>query len=147
MNIFDVLLKEEGFSKKAYHCSEGFPTIGIGTRIGPKGADLSLYQFEVSQKTAESMLSAEIQKNWFELIKLDWFANLDANRQVIIQSMAYQLGVTGLFKFKKMIKAIEQGDWIEAEAQALDSRWHKQTEGRARRHAKVFRTGVIEYNL
>lgn len=145
MNIFDVLLKEEGFVKKPYYCSEGFPTVGIGTRIGPKGADLSLYQFEVSQKTAESMLSAEIQKNWFELIKLDWFMNLDANRKVIIQSMAYQLGLSGLLKFKRMITALNNKNWNTAELEALDSRWHKQTPVRARRHAKVLRTGVIEY--
>ncbi len=36
MNLLDVLQFEEGFRAKAYHCSEGYPTIGIGTKLGPK---------------------------------------------------------------------------------------------------------------
>ena len=57
--------------------------------------------------------------------------------------MAYQIGVNGLLKFKKMISAIEFGDWEEAERQALDSKWAKQTPARAHRHAKVIRTGDV----
>ena len=57
--------------------------------------------------------------------------------------MAYQMGVDGLFKFKKMIAALGKGDWNEAAHQALDSRWAKQTPARAERHAAVIANGNL----
>ena len=37
-NITSLLQYEEGFREKPYVCSEGYPTVGTGIRIGPKGA-------------------------------------------------------------------------------------------------------------
>ena len=33
---FKIIFFEEGFRAKPYYCSENFPTIGIGRRIGDK---------------------------------------------------------------------------------------------------------------
>ena len=60
MNIFELLEYEEGFRAKPYYCSEGFVTIGIGSLIGPKHADLDLYQFTVNREVAEAMLMKEL---------------------------------------------------------------------------------------
>ena len=57
--------------------------------------------------------------------------------------MAYQMGVTGLSKFKNMLTAVELGDFDEAANQALDSRWARQTPERATRHAEMLRVGEI----
>lgn len=46
--------------------------------------------------------------------------------------MAYQLGVAGIKKFKKMLIAIEAKNHWETYQQALDSSWHKQTPNRAK---------------
>ena len=63
----------------------------------------------------------------------------DEVRDAALISMAYQLGVSGLFKFKRMIAAIKTQDWKEAEKQALDSRWAKQTPERAIETARMLR--------
>jgi len=142
--IFELLKFEEGYREKPYHCSEGYPTIGIGTKIGPKNADLDLYQFTVSESVAKSMLDDELMSIRKELVKHRWYTQLDLSRQDIIKSMCYQMGIAGVFKFKKMIKALEVKDWEEAANQALDSRWAKQTPKRANRHADVLRSGNFE---
>ena len=141
--INELLMFEEGYRPRAYYCSEGYPTIGIGTKLGPKDAPLSHYTFTVSEKVAKAMLDDELLSARKELIKHRWYTDLNSDRQDIIKSMAYQLGVNGLFKFKKMIAALERKDWAEAEIQALDSLWARQTPNRASRHAEVLRTGDL----
>lgn len=141
MSIEELLLIEEGLRSKPYLCSEGYPTIGIGTKIGPKGANIDLYQFSVTERSAMQLLLDELGEKRNELMKLDWFVGLDSTRADIVLSMAYQIGVTGLLKFKKMIAAIEGKNWKEAANQALDSLWAKQTPERAERHATVLLTG------
>ena len=142
--IFELLKFEEFYRERPYHCSEGYPTIGIGTKIGPKNADLDLYQFKVSESVAKMMLDDELMSIRKELVKHRWYTDLDSHRQDIIKSMCYQMGVAGVFKFKKMIKALEVKDWEEAARQALDSLWAKQTPDRANRHADVLLTGDLD---
>ena len=52
-------------------------------------------------------------------------------------NMAYQMGVPGLLRFKKMLSALEAGDWKTAEKEALDSLWARQTPRRAREVASL----------
>lgn len=141
--LFEVLKFEEGYREKAYFCSEGYPTIGIGTKLGPKNAPLSNYTMVVTEHAAKALLDDEVKKIRNELVKRRWYIELDKDRQTIIKSMCYQMGVSGVFKFKKMIAALERGDYNEASLQALDSRWAKQTVARAERHAAVLATGNL----
>ena len=138
MNIFTVLGWEEGYSKKPFIDSLGYPTIGHGTRIGPKGADLSMYQIEFSKKVAAAYMEEDVSDLLDELAnRFNWYTQLTFDKQLVICSMAYQLGVNGLAKFRKMILAIEREDWASVRVEALDSNWFDQTPERAMRHAKV----------
>jgi lysozyme len=141
--LFELLKFEEGYREKAYLCSEGYPTIGIGTKLGPKNSPLSNYTVVVTEHAAKALLDDEVKKIRNELVKHRWYIELDSDRQTIIKSMAYQLGCAGLFKFKKMIAALEIGDYAEASRQALDSKWSRQTAWRAYRHAAVILTGNL----
>lgn len=141
--LFKLLKFEEGYREKAYLCSEGYPTIGIGTKLGPKGAPLSNYTMVVTEHAAKALLDDEVKKIRQELVKRNWYIKLDGPRQTIIKSMCYQMGVAGVLKFKKMIAALDSGDYNEASLQALDSRWAKQTVARAERHAAVLATGNL----
>ena len=141
--LFDVLKFEEGYRSSVYYCSTGYPTIGIGTKLGPKGSPLSNYTMVVTEHAAKALLDDEVKKIRNELVKRRWYVELDSDRQTIIKSMAYQMGVGGVLKFKKMISALERGDYYEASYQALDSRWAKQTPKRAERHAAVLATGKL----
>lgn len=141
--LFELLKFEEGYREKAYLCSTGYPTIGIGTKLGPKGSDLSNYTMVVTEHAAKALLHDEVKKIRSELVKRRWYIELDSDRQTIIKSMAYQMGCNGLFKFKRMISALERKDYSSAAKEALDSRWAKQTVARAERHATVIATGNL----
>lgn len=144
-NIVSLLNFEEGWSSKPYYCSEGYPTIATGIRIGPKGAPLSNYQFTVSKAVGAVWMSEEVQNKVSDMSK---YANIteamsacnDARKSILI-SMAYQMGADGLAKFMNTLKAVAQKRWNDAAAGMLNSAWAKQTPNRAKRHAQQMLTG------
>ena len=50
----------------------------------------------------------------------------------ILCEMIFQMGFTGVSKFKNMIKALQNRDYKQASIEMLDSRWAKQTPNRAK---------------
>lgn len=142
-----LLLLEERLRNNAYLCSEGYPTIGVGQRIGPKGADVGQYQFTLPTPVALKWLEINIALLIGELLThpkiAPAFANCNLVRQTILVSMAYQLGVNGLAGFSHTLAALSDSRWVDAKTHALDSRWAKQTPQRALRHANTLATGEL----
>ena len=50
----------------------------------------------------------------------------------ILCEMIFQMGYSGVGKFKNMIKALQNRDYTKASIEMLDSRWAKQTPNRAK---------------
>jgi len=143
LNILDVLEIEEGFRESAYLCSEGYATIGIGTKIHlDKNTDPSKFCFKVTRQIAGLMLDEELERVYTALDGK--MRGLSEDRKTILVSMAYQMGVSGLLGFKNMWRALDTGNFAEAERQALDSKWARQTPNRAWRHASVLGGSAIE---
>lgn len=141
MSLTTKILKfEEGYRATPYVDTEGYPTVGIGTKIGPKGAPIEQYTFTVGEKAAEALLEQELESIIWQL-PINVNKTTNEYRKSILYSMTYQLGVSGVLKFKNMWMAIEAEDWDEAAKEALDSKWARQTPSRAKRHAEVLRTG------
>ena len=145
-DIISLLNYEEGFSAKPYYCSAGYPTIGIGQRIGPKGAPLNLYEFTVSKPLAAVWLAEKVKET---LDDMDNYANIRAAmeacnepRKAVLISMAYQMGAEGLSKFTNTLKAVAEQRWSDAQAGMTASKWARQTPNRANRHAIQMLTGV-----
>ena len=144
-DIISLLNYEEGFSAKPYYCSAGYPTIGIGQRIGPKGAPLNLYEFTVSKSLASVWLAEKVKET---LADMDKHPNIKAamavcneSRQAILISMAYQMGAEGLSKFTNTLKSVADARWHDAQSGMLASKWARQTPNRANRHAIQMLTG------
>ena len=138
-DIISLLNVEEGYSETPYYCSAGYPTIGIGQRIGPKGAPLKLYEFTVSKSLAAVWLAEKVKET---LADMDKYENIRAAmavcnepRQAILISMAYQMGAEGLSGFKNTLKAIASQNWHAAQSGMLASKWQRDTPNRAQRHA------------
>ena len=55
--------------------------------------------------------------------------------------LAFNLGISGLLKFKKMLAALLQLDYSMAASEMLDSKWAEQVGSRADDLAKQMRTG------
>ncbi len=62
---------------------------------------------------------------------LGFFEDLNNSRKVVLISMAYQMGLNGLNKFKNMLLALHNEDYNLASLEMLDSLWFKQTPQRA----------------
>jgi lysozyme len=50
----------------------------------------------------------------------------------VVMEMCYQLGVTGVSKFKKTLAYLQDKQWEKASVEMLDSLWAKQTPNRAK---------------
>ena len=139
MNLIEQLNRDEGRSRSAYQDHLGFWTIGAGILIDArKGGGLD-------DEEINWLLARRIEKARAALAKrLPWFDKLDRVRQDGLVNMAYQLGVDGVMGFPRMLGALRDQRWHEAETQALDSLWAKQTPARARRIAHQFATGEMQ---
>ena len=96
----------------------------------------------ITEEEATYLLSNDIQLAEKALgnVFADW-QGFTENRQQALLNMIFNLGQTRFMGFKKMLLAIQCGDWEEAAKQALDSRWHKQVGQRARELAEMIRNG------
>lgn len=72
---------------------------------------------------------------------MPWWRKLDEERQYVLIDMCFQLGINGLLKFKNMLAAIAAGDFEKASKECLNSAYAKQTPARAKRIARLIKTG------
>jgi len=122
----EQIKRDEGFRAKMYKCSEGFNTIGYGTNL-----DVGL-----TEEEAEAVLLVRLKNIDKELVdRLPLYFKVSGEIQNILVNMAYNLGVSGLLKFKKTLSALECKDYQTAADEMLDSRWARQVGLRAYRLA------------
>jgi len=114
---------------------QGNPTIGVGRLLTD---DRGITEDEV-------MLLLKNDLTWVaEKAQTYGFWNkLDSARQMVIMGMIFNMG-NRFDQFKKMIAALEVGDYEEASVQMLDSRWAKIVKGRAVELSEQMRTGVVK---
>ena len=140
-----ILEREEGFREKPYYCSEQYPTYGHGFKIGERYAPLpniSITHDESCKKLREWVdnLTYSLSNNADTKLA---FNNCNYDQQAVMISMAYQLGMYGLLKFKKFIRALNDKNFAEAANQMMDSLAAKQAPNRFKRQSDVMRTGSI----
>lgn len=115
----------------------GFWTLGRGRLVDRRrGGGLS-------DAEVDFLLSNDIDQRHALLQRvLPVYKKLSDVRQRALLNMAFQMGIEKLLTFKKMLSALEAGDWLLAEHHALDSKWAREdSPARARRVAESLRTG------
>ena len=126
---------DEGCKYEIYLDHLGLPTFGIGHLVTERDPE---YQKEVGTMVDEirvnEVFEQDIQVTVDEckILFVDW-TNLPEEVKLITANMMFNMGRPRLSKFKKMIQAIKDGDWLEAANQMKDSRWYKQVTNRADR--------------
>lgn len=116
------LAKHEGLRLKPYQCTAGKLTIGYGRNLEDNG---------ITKAEALTMLRNDIANVKSELERLGWWRRLDDARQDVIANMAFNIGLTRLLTFKRMIAAIEDADYTKAADEMMDSKWAAQVGSRA----------------
>ncbi len=132
---------EEGFSQTPYVDTTGHETIGYGHNQVPcTGAEHFAY---LTETQGEAVLANDLQRTVAELDSaLLWWRQLDEVRQRALADMAFNLGVTGLCGFHRMLACLAAGDWNGAAANGQLSVWYTQTGERAHRILRMLQTGV-----
>lgn len=125
--------KNEGLSYLPYRCSAGALTIGYGHNLDARG--ISIEAAELLLKQDLEIAEKEV-KNAFI-----WWPKLDDARLGVLVEMCYNLGISRLVGFKKMLAALEEGDYKKAAKEMLDSKWAFDVKGRARELAEIMQTG------
>ena len=126
-HIRQLLERHEGRVRHAYQDHLGFWTIGIGRLIDERrGGGLSDDEIDYLLNNDINRITDDLPR------RLPFWGRLTESQQIALVSMAFQLGVSGLMGFRKMLAALERGDIETAKAEALDSKWAWQTTNRAR---------------
>jgi lysozyme len=137
VTLEELLIREEGFIPHAYQDHLGYWTIGYGKLIDKRGGG-------ITKEEGILLLRNEVARQNEELRKaIPWITGLDNARRIILQAMAFQMGVAGLLAFRKTLLAVKDGDYIAAARGMRASRWAQQTPGRAERMAKAMETGEL----
>jgi lysozyme len=132
--LLDTLKSDEGWSAFVYNDSETYATIGYGFLIDArKGVGLPRPVAEFWLRYSVNERLDELRKRW------PAFDRQPEEVQQAIANLAYNVGVSGVLGFAKMLGALERGDRSEAAEQLLDSRYAKQVPNRAGRLAKLIR--------
>ena len=100
-----LIMLHEGKMYKPYFDSVGKLTIGVGRNLDDKGLSEDEIQYLFHNDVEEVR---EILKN------LDWYHRLYEPRKAVVINMMFNLGRTGFFQFRKMIHALEEGDYEKA---------------------------------
>ena len=131
-DLLESIKKHEGYRARVYDDSLGIPTIGYGFAI----KDLVL-----EEDLCDEILLRKLRKLGRSVMgKFPFFDSLPSDCKDVLMEMCYQLGVTGVSKFKKALKAMEDGDWEKAADEMLDSKWAKQTPNRAKEMSDIIRS-------
>lgn len=132
-----VLKRQESYRRFCYQDTQGNWTIGYGLNISPGGLG-------ISEEQADSLLRDRICEIEEELGRYDWYCALDEVRRSVLVNMAYNMDVTGLLGFKRMIGRLKDGDYLGAAQEMRDSLWATQVKMRAETLAYVMEVGSYD---
>ena len=131
--IKDQLVLHEGLRLKPYKCTSGKLTIGVGRNLDDVG---------ISEQEAFMLLDSDINKIINSLpFQFPFYSKLNDARKAVLINMAFNIGMSGLFKFKNMLAAIREEDFEQASYEMLDSVWAEQVGNRARQLANQMANG------
>ena len=140
--LLESVKKHEVYRNKVYLDTLGKRTVGVG--------HLCVEDFwEDDKEYEESFLMEILQKDLQEairgakeLMEEHGCADIDERAEEILIEMVFQLGMTGVSKFRNMWKCLSELNYLGASFEMLDSRWAKQTPNRAKDMAEQMKACV-----
>ena len=129
----DQLIRHEGMELRPYQCPADRLTIGVGRNLEDKG---------ITEEEALLLLENDI-KECIDDLKTVFsdFEGLSGPVRLALVDMRFNLGPGRFRGFKKMIAAVEKGDFEKAAEEMKDSRWYGQVGARARTLVDMMKSG------
>ena len=146
-----LLERNEGRRRSTYQDTRGIPTVGVGfnlhrddapERIAEVGGNYEAVlagKERLSHEQINQLRDGDAQRvlQGVEALVPN-FNQLRRGQRLALADMAYNIGVSGLSKFSKMLAAINEGDFQTATTELLNSDYAQQLPRRARRNANLF---------
>ena len=131
--------EHEGFRSKVYLDTLGKRTVGYGHLcVEDHWEDDKEYEWGYLEEILHKDLREAIA-GADELIEQHNCKDLEGQAKEVVVEMIFQLGKTGVSKFKKMWEALSQYNYIGASFEMLDSKWANQTPNRAKKMAALMK--------
>tara|TARA_Y100000310_G_scaffold66553_1_gene61879 strand:+ start:30 stop:476 length:447 start_codon:yes stop_codon:yes gene_type:complete len=131
--LVEDIKKEEGYRSSVYLDTLQKPTIGYGFLIDTLELQEDICQLILMRKLEKLIKSIKFNFKWFD--------DMPDKVQDVIINMCYQLGVSGVSKFKKTIQFMKNKQWDRASVEMLDSKWaREQTPQRAKRLSEIVKS-------
>lgn len=129
-----MIKRHEGFRTFPYKCTAGKLTIGYGRNLEAAG---------IRKDEAEVLLENDINDvvEGLAINKNIPYQKLSDNRKIALIDLCFNIGMTSLLKFKKMLKALRESNYEVAAIELLDSKYARQVPNRAKEIANIIRTG------
>lgn len=131
-DVREMIRRHEGERLKVYKCSEGYLTIGVGRNLETVG---------ITSTESTMLFENDLARCYQDLMKFRWWTTLSHDQRAALVDMRFNLGPTRFREFRKMLFALEQGDWDRAAREMLDSKWEQQVKGRAYELAGLMQHG------
>ena len=140
MNYEDVknrIKKHEGFVAKVYLDSLGKATIGYGHLLTEEDDFVEgvIYDKDI----LEALFDKDFNKAKQGMEELVGTLDIVMAAKGIIIEMVFQLGKTGVSKFKNMFAALNEFDYTRAAEEMLNSAWYRQTPSRCEELSNLMR--------
>ena len=138
--LMESVKQHEGYRNKVYLDTLGKRTVGVGHLCTEDWwEDDKEYEEEFLMKILEEDLQEAIEGASTLMLQYDC-SDIDEKAHEILIEMVFQLGMTGVSKFKNMWKALSEHNYTGASYEMLDSKWAKQTPNRAKSMAELMKS-------
>ena len=132
--VVEALIRDEGLRLKPYRDSVGKLTIGFGRNLDDKG---------ISESEARMLLVNDVDDACRDLDNnCPWWSTMPEPAQAALLNQCFNLGWPRLSAFRKMLAALQRGDYRDAAAEAEDSKWFRQVGERGKRVAALYRDSM-----
>ena len=143
------LVKEaEGFEPLPYRCTSNRLTQGYGRNLEVH----PLSEEEKAELASDGSVSEDVAERWAIKELYECEEKLKSNiiyqkqsdvRKAVLLDMCFNIGYTGLMKFKKMWFALGERDYPQASREMKDSSYYVQVGTRGKRNVEIMASNVI----
>ena len=132
--VKEDLIRHEGYVTEIYLDSENLPTFGIGHLVTESDME---YTWPVGTPVEDERIldvfNEDCQTAYSDACAI--FMNLDSQPfdcQRVCINMAFNLGRNRLSNFKNMIRYVNEGNYVMAANEMVDSKWYRQVGRRSK---------------
>jgi GH24 family phage-related lysozyme (muramidase) len=133
--LIEELSRDEGRRDQPYIDTTAHISIGVGRNLTARG----LRDDEIDLLLANDIAECERDLD----LQLAWWRTLDPVRQRVMLNLCFNLGITKLRLFVRMLIAAKQGRFVEASAEMGRSVWATQVGERAKRLQLMMELGYV----